>query len=708
MQLDPHPPSSLNPHAHPFFPTRHSLPTHQHSTPPQLTLLSTNCRSVVNKCTELTIVAEEWQPDIICLTETWLDPNIAPNITRYDTFRRDRPPAENKSGTSARGYGGVAILVRQNKFKSVAMRPDLARDGCEAVWVQLQPYPAAAEPILLCCSYRPPSAKPTDIARYCQTLEDVLITLRLSSSHVILTGDFNSKHTSWCSTDSTNTAGAELYRTLSPFGLHQLVNTCTYTSPSGVQACLDLVFSNRANLSSCVETDCPLGASDHAIVYCQFDIPLPQFPREITSQAQEPNPMSFDLRHVTPAVWEAVNADLDSVPWNSLISSDVDSALSNLHSVLQTVLSKYVPLHSSRKPNRTPSTPGSTRKYHPWVSTELRKAIKLKRDLFSLSKKFPTGYNLSAYKAQRNQVRHLSRWCHRQYIRSIKTTLTSGSTSLHHFVRSQRSHKVKPGIPDIASPDGLLVSDSFQKATILNKQFTSVAVPDDPRLVIPPLQYDTRLTRQFTRVHITTADVRKAISNLKSGKAPGRDGITNNMIKKLAPAISFPLSRLFNLSFTTGKFPTDWKLAKIVPIYKCKGSKSQASNYRPISQLSCISKLCERLFFNQLYNHISPALDPAQSGFRRGDSTALQLTKLIQNIADHRHMGRKVAMCFFDLEKAFDTVWHRALLAKLSKVFGVCDSALEWITDYLSNRTQVVFVGGTLSDASSVLSGVPQ
>eukprot|EP00117_Sycon_ciliatum_P036976 scpid88207/ scgid27747/ len=245
------------------------------------------------------------------------------------------------------------------------MRPDLARDGCEAVWVQLQPYLAAAEPILLCCSYRPPSAKPTDIARYCQTLEDVLITLPLSSSHVILTGDFNSKHTSWCSTDSTNTAGAELYRTLSPFGLHQLVNTCTYTSPSGVQACLDLVFSNRANLSSCVETDCPLGASDHAIVYCQFDIPLPQSPREITSQAQEPNPMSFDLRHVTPAVWEAVNADLDSVPWNSLISSDVDSALSNLHSVLQTVLSKYVPLHSSRKPNRTPSTPGSTHKYHP-------------------------------------------------------------------------------------------------------------------------------------------------------------------------------------------------------------------------------------------------------------------------------------------------------------------------------------------------------
>ena len=128
--------------------------------------------------------------------------------------------------------------------------------------------------------------------------------------------------------------------------------------------------------------------------------------------------------------------------------------------------------------------------------------------------------------------------------------------------------------------------------------------------------------------------------------------------KKLARAISFPLSHPFNLSFTTGKFSTNWKLAKFLPIYKCKGSKSQASNYRPISLLSCISKFCEWQFFNQLYNPISPALDPAQSGFRRGDSTALQLTKLIQNIADYRHMGRKVAICFFDPDKAFDTVWQ--------------------------------------------------
>ena len=202
---------------------------------------------------------------------------------------------------------------------------------------------------------------------------------------------FNGKHTSCGSTDSTNTAGAELYRKLSSCGLHQIVNSCTYTSTSGVQACLDSVVSNRDNLSSCVETDCPLGTSDHAIVYCQFHITLPQSLRETTSQAQELNPTSFDLRHITPAVWEAVNADLDSVPWNSLISSDVDSALSNLHSVLQTVLSKYVPLHSSRKPNRTPSTPRSTRKYHPWVSTELRKAIKLKRDQEYISQSVQLG-----------------------------------------------------------------------------------------------------------------------------------------------------------------------------------------------------------------------------------------------------------------------------------------------------------------------------
>ena len=286
--------------------------------------------------------------------------------------------------------------------------------------------------------------------------------------------------------------------------------------------------------------------------------------------------------------------------------------------------------------------------------------------------------------------------------------MASGNLNMYQFVRSQRNRQQDRGLPHLIDEGGHPVSGSFDKATVLNQQFASVAVPDDPSLSLPALRAHSQLHETFVQVITTTADVRKAIARLKSRRSPGLDTITNDVLKKLAPSISYPLCRIFNVSFSTGKFPAAWKLAKVVPVYKSKGSKSQASNYRPISLLSCVSKLCERLFFDKLYAHVSPALAPVQSGFRRGDSTTMQLTRLVQDIVALRHDHQHVGMCFFDLAKAFDTVWFRGLLAKLSAMYNVSGASLAWITDYLTDRTQSVSVEGVLSDPLPVKSGVPQ
>ena len=176
----------------------------------------------------------------------------------------------------------------------------------------------------------------------------------------------------------------------------------------------------------------------------------------------------------------------------------------------------------------------------------------------------------------------------------------------------------------------------------------------------------------------------------------------------LAPSLSYPLCLLFNLSFRKGKFQSAWKVAKITPIFKGKGSKATPGNYRPISLLSCISKLCERIFYDQLYSHVAPAIHPAQSGFRRGDSTSLQLTRLVQDIIGARAEKLYTGICFFDLAKAFDTVWHRGLLRKLQVIFNISDTPLKWIESYLSGRSQFVSVSGADSPKLPVLSGVPQ
>ena len=129
-------------------------------------------------------------------------------------------------------------------------------------------------------------------------------------------------------------------------------------------------------------------------------------------------------------------------------------------------------------------------------------------------------------------------------------------------------------------------------------------------------------------------------------------------------------------------FPSSWKSALVTALYKNKGSRNAPANYRPISLLKSISKLCERILFDVLYTHVTPALTQAQSGFGRGDSTQYEVTRLVQYIITHRHNKDHVGVVFFNLAKAFDTAWNRGLLAKLEHIFLIEGSTLNWITSH--------------------------
>ena len=124
-------------------------------------------------------------------------------------------------------------------------------------------------------------------------------------------------------------------------------------------------------------------------------------------------------------------------------------------------------------------------------------------------------------------------------------------------------------------------------------------------------------------------------------------------------------------------FPSSWKSAVVIALYKNKGSRSAPANYRPVSMLKFLSKLCERIFSFVLYTHITPALTQAQFGFRRGDFTQHQVTRLVQDIITHRHNKDHVGEVFFDLAKTFNTVWHRGLLANLEHIFLIEGSELD-------------------------------
>ena len=181
-------------------------------------------------------------------------------------------------------------------------------------------------------------------------------------------------------------------------------------------------------------------------------------------------------------------------------------------------------------------------------------------------------------------------------------------------------------------------------------------------------------------------------------KATGADGLSTKILKMAAPAISSSLAKLINYCIDNGCFPSAWKLAKAIPIYKGKGSKLNMSNYRPISAvLPLLSKIFER---HILYNHLkdNSLLYNLQSGFHKTYSTETALVRLIDQIN---------GLVFIDYKKAFDLIDHNILLSKLGS-FYIAPKELALFENYLKDRTQFVNLNEYNSAHNKITHGVPQ
>ena len=165
------------------------------------------------------------------------------------------------------------------------------------------------------------------------------------------------------------------------------------------------------------------------------------------------------------------------------------------------------------------------------------------------------------------------------------------------------------------------------------------------------------------------------------------------MLKGVAASIAPVLTQLFNISIANAKVPSVWKSSRVVPIPKAKGSNTNPSpsNFRLISLLSITSKLLEKIIHLRItkYLETSYPVAPNQWGFMPGRSTTHALLSAVQDWLDEMEKGHEIATIFFDLTKAFDSVPHRQLIAKLEAI-GLNEHLISWITDYLTNRHQSV------------------
>ena len=203
-------------------------------------------------------------------------------------------------------------------------------------------------------------------------------------------------------------------------------------------------------------------------------------------------------------------------------------------------------------------------------------------------------------------------------------------------------------------------------------------------------------------------EVKNLLTSLNPKKASGPNSIPTSILHLLAEDICKPLSILFNLSFDSGDYPDMLKVASAIPIFK-KDSKLVVSNYRPISLLSNINKILEKLMFTRVYDFLEKhkCIYKLQFGFRTKHSTNHALINITETIRSALDSKKIAAGIFVDLQKAFDTVNHEILIQKLNH-YGVRGTVNKWFLSYLSNRSQSVSILGFESDILTIKHGVPQ
>ena len=351
----------------------------------------------------------------------------------------------------------------------------------------------------------------------------------------------------------------------------------------------------------------------------------------------------------------------------------------------------------------------------PWYDSEIRRNSRKRDRQKQKAVRTSKQSDWAKYKTLRNKVNNLKKHAKESFDNNLELSLLTNFSSnkkefwkiVKHFVNKKDSVSTIPPLctTNIDGSQVWHVNDE-DKADSLNSYFASVSSLDDSQADLPPF---VELTdNSLDTIEITEEEVNDVLENLDPNKASGPDMISNKMVKKVSKVVAKPLCILFNRSLREGIFPDMWKQGNLVPLFK-KGDKSIPANYRPVSLLSNLGKVLERIIFKHVFNHLysNNLLYKYQSGFRPGHSTTFQLIDIFHHICQSFDAKQYSCMVFCDISKAFDKVWHRGLLFKLRQN-GIKGRLLAWLSNYLSERKQRVQINSATSSLLTVNAGVPQ
>ena len=657
-----------------------------------LKILYTNTDYLPNKLEEIETFVHQNNIDIVALVET-LDKripvieqtNINFILPGFTTFQKNQGR-------------GLCLFVKENL--SVNRLEDLENLFDKSIFCKIS---NEHDHFILGIQYRSPSSIEADNKNLIEQTNFVANKCLSSNEKLILVGDYNFKKINWseenCSVrnDDDDDEQFELHKmskikydekflccTQKNY-LTQFVEQPTHHKPNTKPSLIDLILSNHPDFINNVLHNPPFGLSHHQVL--TFNVNM-SCPKNIANSTKK------YLFH--KGDFESIRNQLNQTDWDQVMGEhdDVDSCWENFVNV-------FVPLCNRSIPTKTFKQNKPKRNFNPPAS--LLQLFDLKRKAFKLSKKYPTTENEIFYIYMRDRVNTELRKANKIKELEVAKNGKTNPKALFQYVSSKT--KPKENVPNLHTPEGKLTNTNEEKAQILNDFFGSVFTKEG-NSDLPDCNIDVQIP--LSKINISEDDIFKVLKGLNVNKSPGPDLIHPRILREFASELSYPIKRLFDKSLVHGKIPQSWKTAEVRPIHK-KGARDIPDNYRPVSLTSVVCKILESFIRNALYDHLlsNNLLSPHQYGFCKGRSTVTQLLATINDWMVSLDSKTPVDAVYLDFSKAFDSVPHKRLLYKLHN-YGIRGKLLEWIEDFLTDRTQYVSVNNKNSNLIKVTSGVPQ
>ena len=665
---------------------------------PGLSILSVNIQSVNAKFDEFESFVSRMNLvnpiSAICLQECWLGDadNVAMfNLENYEMLFLPK---------SCCRYGGLIIYVHKQFECTVLTDIKVPSSGWEYLCVKLSHRKPKSKMYVLCNIYRKPNDIVNDLDTFKNEFTTLLSTIRNLRHSTYVCGDYNidllkvkiNKH--YC----------EYFDDIISHGFFPKITLPTRICDSS-STLIDNIFSNNieeADISGILLNH----ISDHQMMFTivenrSYVTDVQTF---IDIECNDQRSMRAFLRELEDInIYDKLEQLNDSNP-----QDNYDRFITLINDAKEKHLPKKTEKFNKRKHKKSK-----------WMTYGILKSINTKDKLYKKIVKadIHDDIHYSALKAEFSEYKKILRRSineakHLYYTRTfalykndIKQTWSVIKDTL------QKKHHCKT--TDKFVVNNHVVTDFDEIANNFNIYFINIgkSLSDQIQSVASSQDYllqHNKPNMTFNFIPVSEVYIDNVINKLKNKSSCGYDNISNKHIKYAKNVLTKPLTLLINQCLHTGIFPSQLKLSRVKPLFK-SGDQSQFSNYRPISLLPSLSKIFERVIFDQLLGYFTnnKLLCMDQFGFRPGHSTELAALRLVDHLITQMDKCRVPTNIYIDLSKAFDTLNHDILLQKL-KYYGITGTSVNLLQSYLSERYQYVEYNGHRSNTLPISTGVPQ